>query len=319
MNVLILGAAGFIGTNLVKKIKDRYKITAYDQNQAALERLYKLANREITIKSGNILYNSDLDDILQGQEIIYHLISTTVPATSNKNISQELCDNVEAMAKFLDACIAHKVKKIVFLSSGGTVYGVQNSFPIREGAGEYPISSYGTQKLMNEKLIYLYHHIYGIDYRIIRLSNPYGPYQNPRGVQGVVTKTIYKALKGERIDVFGDGSVVRDYIYIEDAIDAMIKIAEGDTRDTLFNVGCGRGTSLSELFRLIEKNLGIPLRLSYLPCREVDVPVNYLDIERYESCFGEINRTSWEEGIRKTAGYLQDYINGEGLDEKGFL
>jgi UDP-glucose 4-epimerase len=319
MNVLILGAAGFIGTNLVKKLKDRYKITAYDRNKPALERLYKLANGKINIKVGNLLYSSDLNDILQGQDIIYHLISTTVPATSNKNISQELCDNVEAMAKFLDICIAHKVEKIVFLSSGGTVYGVQNSFPIREGAGEYPISSYGTQKLMNEKLIYLYHHIYGLDYRIIRLSNPYGPYQNPNGVQGVVTKTIYKALKGENIDVFGNGSVVRDYIYIDDAIDAIIKIAEGNIKEPLFNVGCGRGTSLTELFQLIEKNLGIPLRLSYLPNREVDVPVNYLDIGRYESYFGEMNRTGWEDGIRKTAAYLQDYINGKVLDEKRFF
>ena len=319
MNVLVLGAAGFIGTNLVKKLNKSYEITVYDQNKTALERLYQLTNGTINIKSGNLLCNSDFNAILQGQDVVYHLISTTVPATSNKNISQEICDNVEAMAKILDDCIAYNVKKVVFLSSGGTVYGVQDSFPIREGEGEYPISSYGVQKLMNEKLMYLYHHIYGIDYRIIRLSNPYGPYQNPKGVQGVVTKTIYKALKGERIDVFGDGSVVRDYIYIDDAIDAIIKIAEGNTKDVLFNVGCGWGTSLNELFQLIEKNLGISLSVSYLPCRNVDVPVNYLDVGRYESYFGKMSRTDWEEGIRKTAEYLQDYIREETLNEKGFL
>lgn len=89
----------------------------------------------------------------------------------------------------------------------------------------WPINSYGVQKLMNEKLLYLYHYMYGLDYRIIRLANPYGPYQKSDGVQGVVAAFIYKALKGEPICVYGDGSVIRDYIYIDDAVRAMINIA----------------------------------------------------------------------------------------------
>lgn len=307
MNILVLGAAGFIGTNLVQRLNNTYKVTAYDQNEYALKRLSNLTEGKIDIRTGNLLRESELSHILKGQNIVYHLISTTVPATSNINISQEICDNVEAMAKFLDACIAYKVEKIVFLSSGGTVYGLQDSFPIREGAEEYPISSYGTQKLMNEKLLYLYHHIYGLNYHIIRLSNPYGPYQNPKGAQGVVTKTIYKALKGEKIDVFGDGSIIRDYLYIDDAIDAIIKVAEGNVVNTIFNIGCGKGTSLTDLFQIIEKSLGIPLKLSYHPDRAVDVPVNYLDVERYKSHFGEISRTGWEEGIRRTANYLRKW------------
>lgn len=311
MNALILGAAGFIGTNLVKKLKNIYKITAYDYNLSALEHLYKLAGGDIDIISGDLLHDSNLKEILRKQNVIYHLVSTTIPATSNKNISQEICDNVESMAKFLDICSVCNVNKIVFLSSGGTVYGMQESFPIKENAKEYPISSYGIQKLMNEKLLYLYHHIYGINYRIIRLSNPYGPYQNPKGAQGIVTKTIYKALKGERINVFGDGSTVRDYLYIDDAINAIINIAEGDAKDVLFNVGCGVGTSLTELFQMIEKNLGLSLQLSYLPNRTVDVPVNYLDVEKYKSYYGEISGTGLEEGIKKTADYLQKVYIGE--------
>ncbi|MCI9178908.1 MAG: NAD-dependent epimerase/dehydratase family protein [Lachnospiraceae bacterium] len=316
MNALILGAGGFIGTNLTQKLKNLYKITAYDCNISALERLYKLTNGKINIISGNLLNDSNLKKILQRQNIIYHLVSTTIPATSNKNISQEICDNVEAMAKFLNVCSTCSVNKIVFLSSGGTIYGMQNSFPIQEDAKEYPISSYGVQKLMNEKLIYLYHFIYGLDYRIIRLSNPYGPYQNPRGKQGIVTKTIYKALKGEEIEVFGDGSIIRDYLYIDDAIDAIVKITEGNTKERLFNVGCGIGTSLIELFQIIEESLGIPLQLSYLPDRNVDVPVNYLNIERYKSYFGEISKIGLEDGIKKTADYLKIYMKGT-INEKG--
>lgn len=131
--------------------------------------------------------------------------------------------------------------------------------------------------------------MYGLDYRIIRLANPYGPYQRPNGVLGAVTTFTYKAIKREEIQVYGDGSVVRDYIYIDDAINAIIKVVNGENKHHTFNLGCGYGTSIKELLLTIEKALGIELKIVYRAGRTVDVPVNYLDISRYEKYYGKLN------------------------------
>ena len=120
------------------------------------------------------------------------------------------------------------MKKIIFISSGGTIYG-EGKCPLSEEAPTNPITTYGIQKLTIEKIIYLYSYIHGIDYRIVRMANPYGPYQRPNGKLGAVTTFTYKALKNEMIEIYGDGTNVRDYIYIDDAIAAIINVAMKDT------------------------------------------------------------------------------------------
>lgn len=144
------------------------------------------------------------------------------------------------------------MKKVVFISSGGTVYGKESSCPLSENTPTNPISSYGVQKITIEKLLYLYNYMYGLDYRIIRLANPYEPYQRPDGVLGAVTTFTYKALKGEKINVYGDGSVIRDFIYIQDAVRAIIKVVNGESEHHVFNLGCGYGTSIKKLLETIE-------------------------------------------------------------------
>ena len=170
------------------------------------------------MRNSDLNDNTDFEKLVEGQEEVYHLLSTTVPSTSNQMIETELRENVLLTVKLLEACVNQGVKKIVFFSSGGTVYGKESACPLNEDTPTNPITSYGIQKITIEKLLYLYSYIYGIDYRIIRLANPYGPYQKPNGVLGAVTTFTYKAIKGEEIQVYGDGSVVRDFIYIEDAI-----------------------------------------------------------------------------------------------------
>ena len=248
--------------------------------------------------------------MLLGQDVVYHLISTTVPTTSNQQIPQEISDNVELTSRLLESCVRCGVKKVVYLSSGGTVYGMNQVCPLREGMETNPINSYGVQKVMNEKLLYLYQYLYGLDYRIIRLSNPFGPYQRPNGILGAVTTFTYKALKGEEIVVYGDGSVVRDYIYIEDAVKAILNIADDEGEDRLYNVGSGMGTSLCQLLKIIEDTLGLTLKIRYVPGRAVDVPVNYLDISRYEMKFGRFDVLSLPEGIRRTADFMmREYLS----------
>lgn len=307
MKILLLGAAGFIGTNLTielaKKTED--EITLVDRSKAFFKPIVSMDLKNVHILEADLTVDMDFDSILKDQEVVYHLVSTTVPTTSNQHISQELVSNVIFSANLFEACIRCGVKKVVFVSSGGTVYGKEVDCPLKEKTATNPISSYGVQKITIEKLLYLYRYMYGLDYRIIRLANPYGPYQRPNGVLGAVTTFTYKALKGDEITVYGDGSVVRDFIYIDDAIKAIMKIVNGENKHRTFNLGCGYGTSIKQVLETIEKALGIKLNVSYLEGRKVDVPVNYLDISRYEKYYGALNPISLEDGIRKTADFMK--------------
>lgn len=307
MKILLLGAAGFIGTNLTielaKKTED--EITLVDRSKAFFKPIVSMDLKNVHILEADLTVDMDFDSILKDQEVVYHLVSTTVPTTSNQHISQELVSNVIFSANLFEACIRCGVKKVVFVSSGGTVYGKEVDCPLKEKTATNPISSYGVQKITIEKLLYLYRYMYGLDYRIIRLANPYGPYQRPNGVLGAVTTFTYKALKGDEITVYGDGSVVRDFIYIDDAIRAIMKIVNGENKHRTFNLGCGYGTSIKQVLETIEKALGIKLNVSYLEGRKVDVPVNYLDISRYEKYYGALNPISLADGIRKTADFMK--------------
>ena len=305
MNIVILGAAGFIGTNLAIKLAENKndRITLVDKRMEYFFEIQKCGFDNVRIKESS-LDNNDSFSVLQNQDIVYHLVSSNVPTTSNQHISQDIESNVLFSSKLLEACVRFGIKKVVFMSSGGTVYGKEAKCPLKEDTPTNPISSYGVQKITIEKLLYLYNYIYGLDYRVIRLANPYGPYQRPNGVLGAVTTFTYKALKGEEIQVYGDGTVVRDFIYIDDAVRGIINIVNGENEHHTFNLGCGYGTSIKDVLKTIEHALGVNVNIVYKEARAVDVPVNYLDISRYEKCCGKLEPLSLEMGIRKTAAFL---------------
>lgn len=306
MTICIIGAAGFIGTNLTRRLATDSKntITLVGENQAHFQNIISMGYENVNIKISPFSKDADFETLLSENEVLFHLASTTNPSSSNRKIGYEVESNVVTTTLLLDACVKCGVKRVVFLSSGGTVYGREAKCPIPETAPTDPISAYGLQKLTIEKLLHLYGYIHALDYRIIRLSNPYGPYQRPNGKLGALTTFTYKALQHMPIEVYGDGSVVRDYVYIDDAINAIINIAFDDGGEKIYNFGSGKGTSLNELLQLISSTLQTELQLCYLPSRQVDVPRNYLDISRYEKRFGKPALISLETGIAKTADFL---------------
>ena len=307
MKIIILGAGGFIGTNLVLKLakKKSNEITAVDKKIQYLEILKRQNFNNIKYETASISENYDFGNLISGYEIVYHLLSTTVPATSNTQIPDELASNVIMTSKLLDACVKTGVKKVIFISSGGAVYGKEGKCPLKEETLTNPITTYGIQKITIEKLLYLYRYMYGLDYRVIRLANPYGPYQRPNGILGAVTTFTYKAIKGGEINVFGNGTVIRDYIYIDDVVKGIVNITDGKGKYRTYNFGCGYGTSINELLDIIEKTLKTKLNIVYKQGRKVDVPVNYLDISRYEEDFGKISPVNLIEGIKLTAEFLK--------------
>jgi len=311
MNVIVFGAAGFIGTNLALKLikKENIILTLVDvAEDYFVDELKDYSNIKIGISDFD--KDTNFDEMLANQDVVYHLVSNVVPASSGVDVYHEIESNVGVTAKLLDACVRCNVKKVVFVSSGGTVYGREVACPIKETADTNPITSYGIQKLAIEKLLYFYNYKFGLDYRVIRLANPYGNYQRPNGVLGVIVNFVYKALKKEPITIYGDGSVIRDYIYIDDAIEAILKIVAFEGNDKIFNLGSGVGISIKEVLEILEKILDEKLNVTYMPSRAFDVPVNYLDMSRYEKEVGATNFISLEDGINKTIDYIKkNYLN----------
>ena len=306
MKILVLGAAGFIGKNLAIKLSEfeNNEITLVDRKLEYFDTLKEINLSNTEFKELNFDTDTDFDSILHDKEIVYHLISTTNVSNSNKKIAEEITDNVIATTKLLDACVRCKIKKVIFISSGGTVYGSNPNCPLNEDDQTYPISSYGLQKITIEKLLYLYKHTYGLNYKVIRLANPYGPYQSTNGTLGVITTFIYKSLKNDPIHIYGDGSIVRDFIYIDDAINGILNITNDESQFDTFNLGSGIGKSIKEILELIEDKLNMKPNIIFKPARLGDVPVNYLDISRYEKLYGKANLINLEEGIRRTAKYI---------------
>lgn len=305
MNIFMVGACGFLGTNIALKLSDILEANITIAGLHTQEMPFSIKNKSnIQLREMDFFSNPDFCKFLAGQEIVYHLASSNIPTTSNQQISLELLTNISATLNLLDACVKSEVKKIVFVSSGGTIYGKNKYCPLSEELPTYPITSYGLQKLTIEKILFLYHYKYGLDYRVIRLSNPYGPYQRPNGKQGVITTFVYKTLKNEVLEVFGDGSVIRDYIYIDDAVNAILNIIRSESKYKTYNVGSGIGISIKELIDNISNILKITPKVIYKDFRDVDVPVNFLDTTRYKNEFGELIHTNLQEGIRRTADFF---------------
>lgn len=276
MRCLVLGGAGFLGSH----IADALGAAVFD-------------------KARGDDFETLGADALRGVDVVYHCIGTTLPQTSNENPVHDITSNLVATLRFLDAAAAARVKKVVFLSSGGTVYGIPKTVPIPEDHPTDPICSYGIQKLAIEKYLALYQRLHGLDYAILRAANPFGRRQRPEGAQGAVTVFLHRAVRGEPVEIWGDGTVVRDYLHVSDLVRAAVRLAS-PAPSRIYNIGSGRGRSLLEVVRAIEAVLGRKVEVVFRPGRPFDVPSNVLDISRATREIGWAPEVPFEEGLRRT-------------------
>ncbi len=302
---LVLGGHGFIGSHLTDRLLDSgWTVKSFDKPQV-IPVAGKPKNVEgLTYIEGDFTNSKSLDAALEGVDVCYHLISTTLPGSSNLAPEYDVETNVVGTIRLLDAAVRRKVKKVVFASSGGTVYGHPSYSPIPEHHSTEPICSYGIAKLAIEKYIVLYHKLYGIDYSILRLANPYGERQRTEFSQGAIAVFLGRALRNEAIDIWGDGSVIRDYLHISDVIQALIIGGQTNTGSILCNIGSGQGSSLNDIVNIIGKVAKKNIKINYLPARDFDVPVNVLDITRAKSTLGWHPKISLETGIGQTFNWM---------------
>lgn len=298
MRILLLGGSGFIGSHLA----DRLLLTGHDvhifhASGSSCRNIAHLVQR-VHIHEGDFI-QGNFSAVLEGIDVVVHLVNTTIPGTSLSNPAFDVQSNVIGTIALLDACLKSGVGKLVFLSSGGTIYGIPNYTPIDERHPLNPIAPYGISKLMVEKYLAMYHYHYGLDYTVLRLSNPYGIRQNPQRGQGVLAAWMYRLAHGEPLEIWGDGSVVRDYLHIEDTVAAIELACIHATQEKVFNVGSGIGHSLNDLAYKLETLTRLPLNIDYKIIQKVDVPVNVLDISLIDKELGWRPTISIEEGMRQ--------------------
>lgn len=299
--VLIVGATGFIGRNLTevwsRSCDDEVIATGLEGDDFSWMRdLEGVRPRRLDLRSGT----GRITEALAGCDVVVYLAGGLTPGSSNRLMGAEL-EEIPRFGSFLEACVSAGVGEVLFMSSGGAVYGVKRP-PCSELDATDPITTYGLVKLSCEKLLGIVSRQHGMAYRAIRLSNPYGPHQRPMAGQGVIATFVHKAIAGEDIVIWGDGSVVRDFIYIDDAVRGVLSIARcPQLANRVVNLGSGEGVAISEIANLVVGVTRSASRIKYLPGRDTDVPENWLDMSLYREFCPRPQLMPLEAGIARTA------------------
>lgn len=302
---LVLGGRGFIGSHLVDALLAcGHYVRCFDRPHMAPLGETHISNPSFELYEGDLVSEADVAEALMGCEVCFHLVSTTLPKSSNADPAFDVESNVLGTVRLLTHAVKSGLKKIIFVSSGGTVYGVPTQLPISETHPTDPVCSYGITKLTIEKYLGLFHQLHGLDYTVLRIANPFGERQRTHASQGAVAVFLGKVLRGEPVEIWGDGSVVRDYIHIADVVDALLLSLHQTNGEHVFNIGAGCGYSLNELLDAIEKVTGRIANRHYLPGRAFDVPVSVLCIARAKKSLGWSPKVDFEQGLEKFAAWL---------------
>jgi len=296
MRIAILGASGFIGKNLAHRlILEKHEVVSFVRDGDAQKGLGLGEVIEF-----DFLHLAKVANLLQGFDSVVHLVSSTNPATSALRPRSDVTENLLGFLDLLEILKESKQTRLIFVSSGGAVYGVPNTLPIGESHSTNPVSAYGTVKLAIEKFLHVYGLEFGLDYRILRISNPYGPHQVNSAGQGLVPTIIERAIKKEPLTVWGDGSNIRDYLFVEDAVGAIVKSLADNSEHKILNIGSGVGKSILDLVSEVEDLLGESIDIRFEAKRFSDAPANVLDVSLAKMVLNWAPQTSLTEGLSRT-------------------
>lgn len=302
MNILVLGGTGFIGSHLVDALlADGQQVRVLSRNPEQ----YRSSLPEVDYRFGDFLDASLLAKSLEGIDTVIHALSTTVPGTSNKNPREDIHSNLEGTVGLLDAMVRGGTQRLIFLSSGGTVYGNTTANLIPEDSLLHPLSSYGIVKMAIEQYLLFYEHLCGVRPLILRPSNIYGPRHGHIGVQGIISTFLAAIKKGDPLKVWGDGSIVRDYLYIDDFVSVCMKGLKSQEIG-IFNAGAGVGFSIREIIECLSKVAGKTPRVELNPGRAFDTPKVILNISKAKKVFNWSPAVTLEEGIRRTWDWMKN-------------
>jgi len=299
---VVLGGGGFMGTNLCRRLyRSGHRVRAFGRTCHFPDELSGIEWRQ-----GDFLNAEALAAAIEDFDFVFHLVHGATPLAANLAMTADVQRNIIPSITLLDLCGTLGVKRVIFASSGGTVYGIPQEVPTRETAMTDPICAYGISKLAIEKYLTLYERLYSLDFRILRIANPFGPFQVAWKGQGFIAAAVARALAGEPMEIWGDGSVVRDFVYIDDVMDAF-EVAITDTGDDrVFNIGTGIGRDLRDVVSAIERQLGTGLAITWAPGRAIDIPQSILSVERAATSLGWRPKTPFDVGLALTIEWIRD-------------
>ena len=297
MRILILGGNGFIGKNLGAYLGALgYEVISFD-----IERRFH-DNDTVTYVVGNFFDDNDLLPYLMSIDVVYHAISTINPGNSNVKYMQGYMYDFLQTVKLCDWSIKYGFK-LIFLSSGGTVYGKQETMPIKEDTLALPINHYGNLKLCIENTIRTFNRQMHTNMIIARIANPYGPGQDYSKGVGFIDAVMKHSMHHEEIEIWGDGSIIRDYIYIDDVCGMLETLINYKGEEEVFNVGSGQGTSQKEILK-VAKEIVPDIKTKYLPARPIDVSRIILDNQKIMSLYKK-ECITLEQGVKEYYCYLK--------------
>lgn len=294
--MLILGGTGFIGKHLCEAVSKRGTRAVVASRGPDRSFLAEYAPGVAAMSLADLSERGD--SVFAEYNTLVYLASTSVPATFEQQPARELSANVAPAFEIFDrAQRANPYLRIIFVSSGGTVYGAGHAAPIRESAPARPISAYGYGKLATEEALRFLGRTRGLSHAILRVSNPVGRWQsNP--AHGIVTVALRAALRGEGIKLFNGGVQVRDFIDADDVADAILSVAGSrDYTQSTWNIGSGVGRRILEVVDLVEAMTGLPIARTNLSGRAVDVPYSVLDCGKAQRELNWTARTPLEATI----------------------
>ncbi|MFA7288287.1 MAG: NAD-dependent epimerase/dehydratase family protein [Melioribacteraceae bacterium] len=300
MNALVIGGNGFIGSHLIDYLLLKgHKVRVFDISH---ER-YRKPLLNVDYRISNLDNIPDLYEALLGVDVLFHLASLSVPSTSNIDTVSDINKNLIPTLNILNLSIKLGLKRIVYFSSGGAVYGIPSTPLIKEDHSLNPISSYGIVKATIERYLLLYQKMYDLQLLILRPSNPFGPRQGHFIAQGVISTFLRQIKTNEKITVFGDGNAQKDYIYINDLIWLTYNLIINN-QVGVFNLGSGKGTSINQIIDKIRSITRKNFEINYVAKQIYDVDHFVLDISKITELFSDFPKTALIDGISETWNWI---------------
>lgn len=306
MKILVTGGAGFIGSHLVDAlIAKKHQVITVDNLSTGFK---KNINPKAKFYQADLTNHKKIENILKKErsEVIFHLAAQI---DVRKSVADPIFDarsNILASVNLINLADALKVKKFIFSSTGGAIYGDTKNRPTIEKEPEWPLSPYGIAKLAIDKFLYFYSQIHGLNFSSLRYGNVYGPRQNPHGEAGVVAIFLNKMLKGDQPTINGNGKQTRDYVFVEDVVDANLLALKNFKKSGIYNVGTGEETDVNKLFREINRHFDGKFKEFHGPAKIGEQKTSCLSFAKIKKDFGWSPKVDFETGIRKTFEWFRD-------------
>lgn len=304
---VVIGANGFIGSHLVDAlVRSGIDVRAFDRFSSQSP---TFASIEPEIMAGEFLSRSDIEEAVRGQDYVFHFLSTTTPATAENDPTLDIRTNVAQTVELLEACVEAGVRHVYFSSTGGAIYGQQGLSEYSETDRAMPISPYGIGKLTIEHYLNYFRTKNGLQSTVFRVSNPYGTRQKPNRKQGLIPIALRQIALGKPVLRLGDGSMVRDYVYVEDLVSMIVAAVGAPTLHTLYNMGSGQGYSVNQIIDSLRRITDVDFEIQTRPAPPTFVDRVVLNTGRFRAEFGEFPLTDLDDGVRHTYNEIVEQIN----------